>query len=161
MSESEQPAPSEDRGAESPRLRMRPLGYRRSDVDEALAQRDAQLAELRHDIAALWIAFGQHDRVLRAMSRENDRAAAPAASPAAAPSPTALPSAPPPPGPREEDPDVAIESPEAIGAQLAGLDEVLAAIEAATHTLERSYADELAPKDPPPEGGETGEKPPS
>ena len=51
---------------------------------------------------------------------------------------------------------------QALGDQLAGLDEALAAIEAATHTLERSYANEIAAPEGSPErsGGAGDERPP-
>ena len=120
----------EQPGAPEPaRLRRGLLGYRRSDVDRTLATRDAQLAELRQDIAALWLAFARHDRILRDRGAATEGAATP----------------PPPAEDGDAEPDIAVESPEAIGERLAGLDEVLAAIEAATHTLERGYAGESAP----------------
>ena len=112
---------------EPPRLRKRPFGYKRADVDEALATRDAQLAELRQDIAALWLAFAQHDRMIREITGDAPpRPAAPPAEPAAA------------------TPDAAGDATAGVGKQLSELDEVLAAIEAATQTLERTYSDEVA-----------------
>ena len=115
---------------ERPRLRRSPLGYRRADVDAALETRDSQLAELRQDIAALWLAFAQHDRMLRALGGEP-------AQPTPAPR---VPEPEPEPGP-----DQAVIAAEAasIGEQLSELDDVLAAIEMATQTLERTYADEI------------------
>lgn len=115
---------------ERPRLRRSAFGYRRADVDEALDARDGELAELRQDVAALWLAFAQHDRVLRSLSAD----AAPAPPPPPAPPPEAEPGPPP-----EE---VAAEA-TSIGDQLSELDEVLAAIEMATQTLERTYAEEI------------------
>jgi len=122
---------------ERPRLRRRPLGYKRADVDEALEARDGELAELRQDIAALWLAFAQHDRMLRALTGE----------------------APPPPSgtepKRRETPETAAPSmpleteAASIGAQLSELDEVLAAIEMATKTLERTYSEEIDTADEP------------
>lgn len=109
-----------------PRLRRAPFGFRRGDVDAALAARDAELAELRQDVAALWLAFAQHDRLLR----ESGPAAADQPAAATAPSP--------PPNPGE-----AAARAASIGAQLAELDHVLSAIEEATRTLERTYADEI------------------
>lgn len=122
-----------------PRLRRRPLGYKRADVDDALAARDDELAELRQDVAALWLAFAQHDRILRAIAEgaaprasaertqqghvaatETDAGQAPAAAPLAGEAAS-------------------------IGTQLSELEEVLAAIESATQTLERTYSEELAP----------------
>ena len=119
-----------------PRLRRRPLGYKRADVDGALAARDAELAELRQDVAALWLAFAQHDRILRTIA-EGSAPAAPAAG-------------------TEQEPEAAAEAVQpagagplageasSIGTQLSELEEVLAAIESATQTLERTYSEELA-----------------
>ena len=122
---------------ERPRLRRSPLGYRRADVDAALETRDSQLAELRQDIAALWLAFAQHDRMLRALGGE-------AAQSEAAPRK-------PEPEPAPEQAVIAAEA-ASIGEQLSELDDVLAAIEMATQTLERTYADEIR-------GAEGDEKP--
>lgn len=117
----------ETTGGESaePRMRRRLLGYRPADVEAALAAReselaarDAELVELRQDIAALWLAFAQHDRMLG----ELRDAAAPVERPSAA--------------------EKASEPDPSVGRQLAELDEVLAAIEMATQTLERTYAEE-------------------
>ncbi len=119
-----------------PKLRRRPLGYRRADVDEALEARDSELAELRQDIAALWLAFAQHDRALRALS---GGAPPPVAPPERPREEHAVPVIPPPePGPTP----LGTEA-ESIGEQLSELDEVLAAIEMATQTLERTYSEEI------------------
>jgi hypothetical protein len=121
-------------------LRRSPLGYRRADVDAALARRDAELTELRRDIAALWLALAEHDRMLRVL----DTAPAPPAPPA----PLSGDSAPAP----DPTPPAAAEEATSIGAQLSELGDVLAAIEMATQTLESTYADELrgaAPGDAP------------
>ena len=99
----------------------------------------AELAELRQDIAALWLAFAQHDRMLRALGGEARLRPAPA--PPASPSPSRL----------AEQAVIAAEA-ASIGEQLSELDEVLAAIEMATQTLERTYADEIR-------GAEGDEKP--
>lgn len=126
-----------------PKLRRRPFGYKPADVDEALGVRDTELAELRQDVAALWLAFAQHDRMIRSVL--DSRPPAPMPSPAPPPSM--------PPGPVHGDDsrptpgadaasDVATSDDE-IGRQLADLDEVLAAIELATQTLERTYTDEI------------------
>lgn len=113
-----------------PRLRRSPFGYRRSDVDEALGARDAELAVLRQDIAALWLAFAEHDRILRQPGSEPAELAEP-------PVPTV----------QQQQP---LDSEAAsIGVQLAELDEVLASIETATRRLERAYAergDEVRPQ---------------
>lgn len=137
-------------------LRRRLLGYKRADVEAALGAReseldarDAELGELRQDIAALWLAFAQHDRMIGELHR-----AIPAPAPATAeavarpehetavePEPAAAPAA--------ADPSV--------GRQLADLDEVLAAIEMATQTLEQTYADEIEETEGEPEGERSGE----
>lgn len=123
-----------------PRLRRSPFGYRRSDVEEALDARDAELTVLRQDIAALWLAFAQHDRVLSRLAGEPAPAAGPAAEratgAAAAPAPAPL------------DSEAA-----SIGAQLSELDQVLAAIETATKRLERAYGEQPGGAGPEPEGG--------
>jgi hypothetical protein len=121
---------------EPPRLRKRPFGYKRADVDDALATRDSQLAELRQDIAALWLAFAQHDRMIRELTGGADPGPAQAPAPAEAPSGAAA--GPPAPAPADA---------ESVGRQLSDLDEVLAAIEMATQTLERTYSDEIAEPD--------------
>ena len=51
----ERPAP--------PRLRRRPLGYKRADVDEALGARDAELAELRQE--TLRVGRASFERVVQ------------------------------------------------------------------------------------------------
>lgn len=139
-------------------LRRGLLGYRRADVERALAERDesvddlateldardAELAELRQDIAALWLAFAQHDRMLGEL-RTVITAAQPEPDERAEPEGF---------GPAEEreadlDPEAredasGLEAPAAsVGRQLADLDEVLAAIEMATQTLEQTYAEEV------------------
>lgn len=137
---------------EPARLRRRPFGYRRADVDRALDTRDSDIAELRQDIAALWMAFAQHDRIIRAAPSAEPGAPGPPDPPDPAPDPAAL--QPPEPthaapaaaGVPESSPDASAvpEDVESIDRQLSDLDEVLAAIEKATQTLERTYADEVA-----------------
>jgi hypothetical protein len=124
-------APADLGRPERPKLRRRPLGYRRADVDEALEARDSELAELKQDIAALWLAFAQHDRMIRALGGEE-------------PPPPVHPPAPaaPEPNPAEQPSAVEAEA-ESIGNQLSELDEVLAAIEMATKTLEHTYSEEI------------------
>lgn len=119
-------------------MRRRMFGYRRADVDAALGDRDALLAELRQDVAALWLAFAQHDRMIR---RELLGEAYPSPPAPPEPEPTSPPDLRAVPSP---DAIAAAEGAESIGKQLADLDEVLAAIEMATQTLERSYAEEIA-----------------
>lgn len=107
---------------ERPSLRRGFLGYRREDVHLAFDARDAELAELRQDVAALWLAFGQHDRMIR---RALEQLAASQARKV--------------PQPPEPPP------PSAVSRQLLELDDVLTAIETATNSLERSYAEQIAP----------------
>jgi hypothetical protein len=128
-----EPGPGDRRAADldrpaGPKLRRRPLGYKRGDVDAAFAARDAEVAELKQDIAALWLAFAQHDRMIRTIGDE-----APASTEAAAvaaPERTADPKQP---GPAPTEAEA-----ESISNQLSELDEVLAAIEMATKTLEHT-----------------------
>lgn len=141
-------------------LRRGLFGYRRADVDEALGSREAELAELRQDIAALWLAFAQHDRMIReALSLPEQGLTpapppspepAPSRSPAPSPAPAASPSPPatPPQGEPAAAPPLPGEAPEAepspsVAHQLSELDDVLAAIEMATQTLEQTYAEEI------------------
>lgn len=139
--------PAEPGRPEPARLRRRPFGYRRVDVDRALDARDSDIAELRQDIAALWMAFAQHDRILRPASTGTP------APGSVAPPPEPVPEAGPPPlaEPSPEAP-AATEDVESVDRQLSDLDEVLAAIEMATQTLERTHAEEIAHgSDVPPE----------
>ena len=114
--------------SDRPPLRRGLFGYRTDDVDQAFEARDTELAELRQDVAALWLAFSQHDRLIRA-ALEMPASSPPAASPV---TPTT------PPAPTEP----AVEAQPPINRQLEELDHVLAAIESATQTLERTYAEE-------------------
>jgi hypothetical protein len=133
-----------------PKLRRRPFGYRKADVqqvlqsrDAELGEREAELVELRQDVAALWLAFAQHDRMIRSALGDDAGAAAPRTRPPEpAPSTTPEPDVGAPPAPAAA---AAIED-AAIGRQLSDLDEVLAAIELATQTLERTYVEEIAEK---------------
>lgn len=147
----EDPGPTEsgpEPGTPEPaRLRRRPFGYKRADVDQAIESRDAHLVELRQDIAALWLAFAQHDRMIRGLAGAGGVSKAGVTS---EPTPAiserrAM---------RSGEPDdiPAPDSGEAIGRQLSDLDDVLAAIEMATQTLERTYADEV---DQPPESADS------
>ena len=108
-------------------------------MDDALAARDGELAELRQDVAALWLAFAQHDRILRAIA-EGSAPAAPAAGTEQRLEAVQGAEA----GRAAEAAPLADEA-ASIGTQLSELEEVLAAIESATQTLERTYAEELAP----------------
>jgi hypothetical protein len=140
-------APADAVPADEPKLRRRPFGYRKRDVREVLDRRsaelgarEAELAELRQDIAALWLAFAQHDRMIRRAIGDPETVTPDPSAPAAsasdgdpAPEPT----------PAAESPtrEAAAADDVAIGRQLSDLDDVLAAIELATQTLERTYAD--------------------
>jgi hypothetical protein len=130
----EAPAPDE-----VPKLRRRPFGYSKRDVREALDRqsaaleaRDGELAELRQDIAALWLAFAQHDRMIRRVLGHDGEAAT-------GPAPARV-------SPAGDE--------AAIGRQVSDLDDVLAAIELATQKLERSYVAEAGrPSEEPGEAG--------
>jgi hypothetical protein len=159
--EFELPLPDEEEAAEGRRLRRRLFGYRAGDVEAAISSRDETLAVLRRDVAALWLAFGQHERAIRQMldaiealggasvdppgSRADGEGAVPATGVHGAPTPAAA-------AEGTTGTDAATDAgpvripaaPEAIGAQLAGLDDVLAAIEHATHSLEQAYAEEIS-----------------
>ncbi len=136
-----------------PPMRRAPFGYRRGDVDAALAARDAELAELRQDIAALWLAFAQHDRLLRGGSPEQASITVPGEDRPERPSAPAAP-----------DPDAAHAAARAaaIGAQLSELDQVLSAIEEATRKLERTYSSEIGDAGTAPHrGGDAPPQPPT
>ncbi|MCO5327313.1 MAG: hypothetical protein M9964_09720 [Solirubrobacterales bacterium] len=148
MSEEEHD-PQEDPGESAVRMRRSLLGYNRADVERALSERDeavdalggeldareAELSELRQDVAALWLAFAQHDRMLRALQGTEP-------SPTPAPADDGDPATERSGAPEPDEPPA--PEPPSVGNQLAELDEVLAAIEMATQTLERTYADEIA-----------------
>lgn len=136
----ELPLPDEEAG-EARRLRRRPFGFKAGDVRAEIDAKDAELAELRRDVAALWLAFGQHERTIREVLETLERTsgvaldppggrAGPGQSGAAAAAPGGLPEV----GSAPAGSDAA-----SIGAQLSDLDQVLAAIEQATQTLERGY----------------------
>jgi hypothetical protein len=127
---------------ERPKLRRRPLGYKRADVDEAFQARDSELEELKQDIAALWLAFAQHDRMIRSLGGETPPPLTARPKPAESAKPAAAP------------PPIEAEA-ESIGNQLSELDEVLAAIEMATQTLEKTYSDEIVASKASAEGRET------
>jgi hypothetical protein len=129
--------------AKRPPLRRGLLGYKRNDVHQALDARDAELTELRQDVAALWLAFGQHDRMIRT-ALEQGAASRPAAPPRPPQSPAPASTSPAPPAnlPESEAEPIPTAS---ITRQLSELDDVLAAIETATQSLERNYAHEIAP----------------
>lgn len=176
----------------TPTLRRGLLGYRAKDVHAELEARREEMEELRRDVAALWLAFGQHERTIRhliaameALERDApsptsapprpDAAAFPSAPPSGPPAPSAepvqetdpgqattptpapppdraaIPTSPPPasapsPTPAEAEAEDAVRIPaDVISAQLSDLDDVLAAIEQATRSLERTYSDEIAP----------------
>jgi hypothetical protein len=130
----------EDSGTDGPgRLRRRLLGRDRRRTDrrasEPATASGSEIAEMRRDIAALWIAFNQHERSLRDLAGRLEASLGALAPPPASEGATAgggeLPGPPP------------TVSGDEISDQLADLDEVLAAIERATQVLEHTHADEL------------------
>ena len=156
-------------------MRRRLLGYKPADVAEVLEarhselveledeldDREAELTQLRQDIAALWLAFAQHDRMIRDLTEVVAASGAAARAAAEAMTAPAVTQAPDPESPTratddepstpvaDEDatPDPAAQDP-SVKRQLADLDEVLAAIEMATQTLEQTYADEIEDAEP-------------
>lgn len=133
------------------------LGARPADVAEQLRERDAQLAELRRDVAALWLAFGQHERTIGELIAVVERLAGVEIHPPGgrAPAPPehldrrSAPEArdPEPPsgaGANPAEGDRSADLATSISEQLSGLDDVLAAIEHATESLERTYLEEIA-----------------
>jgi hypothetical protein len=152
-------AGAEDSGSDGPgRLRRRLLGRDRRQTDrrasEPAAASGSEIAEVRRDIAALWIAFNQHERSLRDLAGRLEASlgalAPPLAPEDATPAESELPG-----------PPAAVPSGDEISDQLADLDEVLAAIERATQVLEHTHADELErrPTATGPSEGEGGELP--
>lgn len=143
----ELPLPDEEAG-EARRLRRRLFGFKASDVRTEISAKDAELAELRRDVAALWLAFGQHERTIRqvldALQRTSGIALDPPGGRTGPGQPGAAAAAPDAQGDAES--SAGGSEAASIGAQLSDLDQVLAAIEHATQTLERGYA-----------GGETAE----
>jgi hypothetical protein len=145
---------------EATKLRRRLFGgYRPDDVESALRTREEQIAELRRDVAALWLAFGQHERTIQDMLVALERLAGvgvdppgarademrePAGGDAAPDTPTAAPDTPTGETTRGED---------AVGLQLGDLDQILVAIEEATQSLERTYHEEIVARE---EGAEPG-----
>jgi len=134
--------------SERPGLRRGLFGYRRDDVDLALEARDSELREMRQDVAALWLAFAQHDRLIRSVVEGRASSLAPPPAVAAEPPPSQVTPEPAPaptasaaPAPPAADPTAA-EATAPISRQLEELDQVLAAIESATQTLERTYGEE-------------------
>lgn len=133
------------------KLRRRLFGYKRSDVEGALGISARELTELRQDMAALWLAFARQDRLVReTLARLADPPQADRGEPqdtsgeADAPDPEAAPGAEP--EVLESSTAGSVERSEdgsSIGEQLSELDEVLATIEKATQTLERTYAEEI------------------
>ena len=94
---------------------------------------------MRRDIAALWIAFNQHERSLRDLAGRLEASLGALAPPLAAEgAPIAAHEPLEPPTPSGDE----------ISDQLADLDEVLAAIERATQVLEHTHADELESRRP-------------
>jgi len=140
--------PDPDR-VEAAKLRRRLFGgYRPGDVESALRTREEQIAELRRDVAALWLAFGQHERTIREMLTALERLTGLGVDPPGPQADT------PPPTPRSPLPDAGGD----IGRQLGDLDQVLLAIEEATQSLERTYQDEITATEPTGAGQAEGEQ---
>ncbi len=138
----ELPLPDEAANEARP-LRRGLFGFKPSDVRTQISAKDAELAELRRDVAALWLAFGQHERTIRQVLETLERTSGVALDPpggrggqgqrgatASDPDPE-----------REPEPGNDDSAATSIGAQLTDLDQVLAAIEEATQTLERGYSE--------------------
>lgn len=108
---------------------------------------DPEIAEMRRDIAALWLAFNHHERRLRDLA---GRLEASLGAPPPAPDPGEIPGT-----EALADPGQAATP---ISEQLSDLDDVLAAIERATEVLERTHAEEIerpGGSDDPAASGET------
>lgn len=129
------PAPDASR-SDGPRLRRRLLGLKASDVEAEIGARDTEIAELKRDIAALWLAFGQHERTIQEILKAIEGGGGGAIPPPGGRVQSGVPA----PGAQKPDPEPRGAS---IARQLSSLDEVLGAIEEATRTLERSYAEEI------------------
>ena len=167
-------------GGEKRRIRRSLFGYHADDVRSEFEARNQEIDELRRDVSALWLAFGQHERAIRdlvtTMGRisgteieppggrfdlppgpEGTGAGAPIEPPPVdtlpiEPRPVETPALEPPPiEPPPIEPEASAEPAPistSIGEQLNGLDQVLAAIEEATHSLERTYTEQIAEPDP-------------
>lgn len=136
MSEGEQPI-----GAVSPKLRRGLFGCRKSDVVEALARRERDLADLRREVDTLWLVFSEHDRALRQVTD----ASAPSTSPGRfdpEPGRTAAPSVPGGDPPASE--LARLERRNVLVTELADLENAMKSIGEATQALERSVADEAS-----------------
>ena len=110
---------------------------------EAAAPTDP-IAEMRRDIAALWLAFSHQERTLRDLADRLEGSRDPRPAPQAQPTPADTHSAPA--GdlePGAEAPPAPDPGPVPVSKQLSDLDDVLASIERATETLERNHADEI------------------
>lgn len=142
------------------RLRRSPLGVRAIDVRDQLEamrveldDRRDDIDELRNDVAALWLAFGQHERAIRELiaaveSLGGARVSWPGESEHGHQLPFQTESLPGvPPARPLEPPGTALDR-DTIAAQLAGLDDVLAAIDQATRSLEGVYGEDAAEPEP-------------
>lgn len=98
-------------------------------VDDVAGGFDPEIAEMRRDIAALWLAFNHHERTLRDLAGRLEASTGVPASGDEIPGTETVP-----------DPGQAATP---ISEQLSDLDDVLAAIERATEVLERTHADEI------------------
>lgn len=144
-----------DQGEESGvRLRRRLFGYRRADVEAELSSRGRELGELRRDVAALWLAFAQHERTINRVLDSLEHLSGIRIEP---------------PGGRREHGHGASGGPSEpsrpqagesvtgdIADRLSDLDQVLDAIGRATASLERTYAGEPRDTRDDEPGSETG-----
>lgn len=159
------PDPSQAPGPRGPRIRRRLFGsYRASDVDRALLARDETIAELRQNVAAVWVACGCNERRVEALAaRVEALGGEPPERTSPAP-PTPQPMARPPDrdrapldadqpsgaGPEPSDPlapevGAAPLERDHFGNRLAELDAALASIRDATSELARDYVTERDP----------------
>ena len=142
-------------------LRRSPLGARAVDVrdqleafQEELDDRRDDIDELRNDVAALWLAFGQHERAIRDLIAAVEalggaRVTWPGDQGNGRQLPIQSETLPGVPAPSPLEPPGSALDRETIASQLAGLDDVLAAIDQATRSLESVYAEEIAEASPP------------
>jgi hypothetical protein len=132
----ELPLPGEAR--EDRRLRRGLFGIRAADARAEIDARDAEISELRRDLAALWLAFGQHERTIRELLGAFERSSGVSIDP---PGGRTVPAGTPgsiPPAPKPQPP------PDPVGEQLSSLDQVLAAIAQATDSLEQTYREHVS-----------------
>lgn len=123
--------------APEPRLRRGLFGYRRADVRAELEAQAIEVDEMRDELAALWLAFNQHERTIRDLITAVRKAGGSEVDPPGARTMNDLYT-----NPNEG----SARSDAWVADQLEGLDEVLGAIKQATELLERGYEGEIAPQ---------------